>query len=116
LSKTLIIHCTVPSQELAKEIAHNLVSENLAACVQQLGPITSTYRWENKIQEDQEWLLLIKTNQTQYQTIETYLQKTHPYEVPEIIAIPITEGSESYLKWSVSIPFSLFFLSVFKIN
>ena len=94
-----IVLCTCPDKNTAKKLAHLLVSKNLAACVNILPGITSIYSWEEQIESVQEHLLLIKSSKNNYQTIETTLFKHHPYEVPEIIAVPIERGLPEYLDW-----------------
>ena len=83
----------------AENISKVLVTRRLAACAQVLGPITSTYWWEGKMETSQEFLVLIKTRKDLYPKVEKAILDNHPYDVPEIVAIPITEGSEKYLKW-----------------
>ncbi len=94
-----IILCTCPDKDTAKKLAHLLVTKQLAACVNILPSITSVYSWEGKIESVQEHLLLIKSSKANYQAIETTLFKHHPYEVPEIIAVPIERGLPEYLDW-----------------
>ncbi|MDP2901746.1 MAG: divalent-cation tolerance protein CutA [Methylovulum sp.] len=94
-----IIFCTCPNKDTAKKLAHLLVTKQLAACVNILPGITSVYSWEGQIESVQEYLLLIKSSKANYQTIETTLFKHHPYEVPEIIAVPIERGLPEYLDW-----------------
>ena len=76
-----------------------VVEAGLAACVSRVGPINSTYRWQGAIQDEPEVLLVIKTVIPRYSELEMRLKSLHPYEVPEIIALPIVAGSRSYLKW-----------------
>lgn len=90
---------TAEREEDAKRIARRLVEDRLAACVQVLGPIQSTYWWQGKIETAQEWQCLAKTRRELYPAIERTIQEVHPYEVPEILAVPIVAGSRSYLKW-----------------
>lgn len=94
-----LILCTCPDKDTAKKLARLLVSKKLAACVNILPGITSIYSWEEQIESVQEHLLLIKSRKDQYQTIETTLFKHHPYEIPEIIALPIERGLPEYLDW-----------------
>jgi len=94
-----IIFCTCPDRDTAKKLAHLLVTKKLAACVNILPGITSIYTWEEQIESVQEHLLLIKSSKDNYQTIETTLFKHHPYEIPEIIAVPIERGLPEYLDW-----------------
>lgn len=98
-SSALVVFCTCPDQAVADHIAATLVDERLAACVNLVAGITSIYRWENQVQRDSEYLLIIKTRQAVYPRLETRLQQLHPYEVPEIIALPIQAGAAAYLHW-----------------
>jgi periplasmic divalent cation tolerance protein len=93
------ITTTTETKEQAQIIARYLVEEKLAACVQILGPIASTYRWKGKIETAEEWLCLIKTRGSLYVQVEEAIIKLHPYETPEIIATPITDGSLAYIAW-----------------
>ena len=90
---------TTDSKENAENIAKSLLESKLAACVQIIGPITSLYWWEGKIETAQEFLCLIKTKKEVYNEVEKAIKKVHTYTVPEIIACPITQGSTDYLKW-----------------
>jgi periplasmic divalent cation tolerance protein len=94
-----IIFCTCPDKESAEKIAHLLVAGKLAACVNILPGITSIYTWKEQIELIQEHLLLIKFNKDNYQAIETSIRSHHPYELPEIIAVPIEHGLPEYLHW-----------------
>jgi len=90
---------TCGSEEQAANIAHLLVEERLAACVNILPPVRSIYRWEGKIWDEKEWMLVIKTQQKRFEALQTKVKSLHSYSVPEIIALPIVEGSGFYLKW-----------------
>jgi len=94
-----IIFCTCPDQDTAKKIARLLVANNQAACVNILPGITSIYRWQGQLESAQEHLLLIKAHKDHYPAIETTLRAHHPYELPEIIAVPIERGLPEYLNW-----------------
>lgn len=94
-----IILCTCPDQESAEIIARLLVERNLAACVNIIPGITSIYRWQEQIESAQEHVLLIKSNKNSYQVVESTILQNHPYELPEIIAIPIEQGLPDYLHW-----------------
>ena len=83
----------------AQAIARALVEQRLAACVQVLGPVTSTYWWEGKVETNHEWQIWIKTRRDLYEQIEQAIRQLHSYAVPEIVAIPIVAGSESFLAW-----------------
>ena len=90
---------TTERKQDAEAIARALVEERLAACVQVLGPITSTYRWEGEIETGQEWQCWAKSRRELYGRIEGTIVRLHPYEVPEILAVEIVAGSPSYLAW-----------------
>ncbi len=99
MSDALQVHTTVDDRELAEHIAGELVSRQLAACVQIVGPITSVYRWHGKVETSTEWLCLIKTTRARYAALEAAISRLHRYEVPEIVAVAIEDGSASYLDW-----------------
>jgi len=90
---------TTARKEDAEAIARSLVEDRLAACVQLVGPVTSTYRWEGKIETGQEWQIWAKTGRTLYDRVEQAIRRLHPYEVPEILAVPVVAGSQGYLAW-----------------
>jgi len=98
----ILILVTAGSEPEAEKIARALVEERLAACVNIISPIRSIYRWEGKVQDDHEWLLVIKTQATHFAAIEARVKALHSYQVPEVIALPIVAGSEQYLGWLVS--------------
>jgi periplasmic divalent cation tolerance protein len=95
----LIVLCTCPDDAAARRIARVLVEEGLAACANALPGVVSTYRWQGDIHEDQEVLLLIKSNVTAYEALEARIRALHPYELPEVVAVPIVRGSTAYLSW-----------------
>jgi periplasmic divalent cation tolerance protein len=90
---------TVASQADAERIAAALVAERLAACVQIAGPITSTYRWQGAVEQASEWYCHCKTTRARYPALEARLRQLHPYEIPEIIAVPIVAALPAYLAW-----------------
>ena len=90
---------TTDKKEDAERIARRLVETRLAACVQIMGPITSIYRWKGKVETAGEWLCLIKSRQENYGAIERSIRSLHAYEIPEIMAVPVTAGSRDYLDW-----------------
>lgn len=94
-----IIFCTVPQLDFAQKFARELVTQKLAACVNILPAMTSVYAWQGEIETAQEHLLIIKAQAKQYSAIENWLKSNHPYEVPEIVALPITQGLPDYLNW-----------------
>jgi periplasmic divalent cation tolerance protein len=98
-TKFIILYCTVPDKDTAEMISENLVKEKLAACCNIVSGLKSVYRWEKKVQSDNELLLIIKTRSSLYSEIETRIKDLHPYTVPEIIALPLINGSVEYLNW-----------------
>lgn len=90
---------TTEKREDAERIARTLVEARLAACVQVLGPITSTYRWKGAIETAQEWQCVAKSRVERFDKIDEAVRAVHPYDVPEILAVPITAGSRAYLEW-----------------
>ncbi len=94
----IVVYVTVPAGELAKEMAAILVNERLAACVS-ICKVDSIYRWEGEVTVDAEELLTIKTTRAMFDRLKERVGELHGYDVPEIIALPIEAGSESYLGW-----------------
>ena len=90
---------TTESKAQAGAIARALLEERLAACVQVVGPITSRYWWGGAIEEAEEWLCLIKTSAEAFERLERAIKAAHPYDVPEILAVPVVAGSGDYLAW-----------------
>jgi periplasmic divalent cation tolerance protein len=99
MSEYIQVVTTTERREDADRIARMLVDERLAACVQVVGPISSTYRWQGTIETAQEWQCWVKSRRDLYGQIEQAIRRIHPYEVPEILAVPVLEGSASYLAW-----------------
>jgi periplasmic divalent cation tolerance protein len=87
------------SEEEARRIASLLVERRLAACVQVVGPIAGTYRWDGQVEQAQEWQCLAKTTAALYRQVEAAIRESHSYDEPEIIALPILAASEGYLAW-----------------
>ncbi len=90
---------TTGTQEVVREIASALVELRLAACVQIVGPIESVYRWQGKVETATEWQCWIKTRRELFQKVEQAIRDRHSYDVPEILAMPVLEGSDPYLEW-----------------
>jgi periplasmic divalent cation tolerance protein len=99
MSEYIQITTTTGTRHDAEQIASELVSRRLAGCVQITGPIASTFRWQSKIESAEEWMCTVKTSRAQLAAIQKLFDEIHPYEVPEVIATPIVDGSEAYLKW-----------------
>ncbi|MFM7574569.1 MAG: divalent-cation tolerance protein CutA [Snowella sp.] len=93
-----VVLVTAASQAEATAIATMLIEEKLAACVN-VFPVQSIYQWQGRIQQESEFQLIIKTNLAKFSALSSRIQEIHSYEVPEIIALPIVSGSESYLAW-----------------
>lgn len=99
MTQTIITLCTCPDKDTAEKVARLLVEENLAACVNILPNIKSIYSWQGQIETAEEHLLIIKSPLGSYQAIENAILSQHPYELPEIIAIPIEHGFSEYINW-----------------
>lgn len=95
----LIVITNCPDAAVAERIARALVENRLAACVNQLPPVTSTYRWQGAIESAVEVTLLIKCTRDRYPAVEEAIRQMHPYQVPEIVAVPVVAGVASYLRW-----------------
>ncbi len=95
----IIVFATCGSEGEALKIANSLVEERLAACVNLISPVRSIYRWEGKIWDEKEWILIIKTQKERFGELERKVKSLHSYSVPEIIGLPIVEGASSYLEW-----------------
>ena len=99
LTDALVVLVTAPTAERAAEIARALVEERLAACGNVLAGVRSIYRWEGKVQDDQEVLLLLKTTRDRFEALRERVVALHPYQVPEVIALAVETGSAPYLAW-----------------
>jgi periplasmic divalent cation tolerance protein len=98
-SAVLLVMSSLPDQAAAQQLAHTLIERRLAACVSVLPPCTSVYRWQGRVDEAAEVPVLIKTTAGCYAELESALRALHPYELPEIIAVPVTHGLPAYLDW-----------------
>ena len=94
-----LVLCTCPDEEIAINIAENIVAQKLAACVNVMPAVYSVYQWQNNVESAKENMLLIKTTKEKYSALEQVICSLHPYEVPEIIALDINSGLPDYLKW-----------------
>jgi len=95
----LVCYCTCPDAEVARRLAEGLVNDGHAACVNLVPGVTSVYRWQGKIEAEPEVLLIIKTDLAHYPALEASVRATHPYELPELLAVPVATGSGPYLAW-----------------
>ena len=98
-SEFVMIYCTCPDEQTAASIAIRIVEQGLAACVNQVPGLTSVYKWEGEMKTGTEVLLLIKTTTERCAQLMSELAEIHPYELPEVIAVPITMGHQPYLEW-----------------
>ena len=95
----LLVFTNVPNRDVAAQIAEALVGKRLAACVNVLAGCTSIYRWQGEIERSEEIPVLIKTRAVRFPEVEATIRHLHPYELPEIIAVPVTQGLPEYLQW-----------------
>ena len=100
---TLLVMTTCPDEAHAESLSIHLIESGLAACINRLPGISSVYRWEGQLKQGTEVLLLIKTAASQWDALEAAIKSNHPYELPEIIAVPITMGHKPYLDWIQSV-------------
>lgn len=98
-SQILLILTNLPDEASARALATSLINDRLAACVNILAPCRSVYRWQGQVENGEEIPLLIKTSEARYADLERAIRARHPYELPEIIAVPIAHGLPEYLAW-----------------
>ena len=99
MTEALLVLTNCPDEHFADRIALALVEQRLAACVNRLAPVQSVYRWQGNVERATEVPLLVKTTRERYGDVEQAIRHLHPYDVPEIIALPITAGYAAYLRW-----------------
>jgi periplasmic divalent cation tolerance protein len=97
--EALVVYITAPNEEEGAKIARTLVEERLAGCVNIVRPIRSIYRWQENIEDDTEVLMIVKTQKKLFTSLNSRVKELHSYTVPEVIAVPVVDGSEDYLKW-----------------
>jgi periplasmic divalent cation tolerance protein len=90
---------TLPDRETAHRLGRRLVEERLAACAQVVGPVSSVYWWQGEVESAGEWYCHLKTTASRVEDLITRIRELHPYETPEIVALPVAEGDEAYLRW-----------------
>jgi len=100
-TEVIITFVTAPDKLTANNLASELVEERLAACVNVIPGVTSHYRWEGKVCTDSELLLIIKTEKSKFSAVKDFILSKHPYDLPEIIAVDITDGFSGYLNWVI---------------
>ena len=99
MTDKIVVLNTCASAEEAERLARSLVDDRLAACVTLIRPVRSFYRWKGEVSDSIEWLLVIKTSRPLFAALRTAIESAHSYEVPEILALPVIEGSANYLSW-----------------
>jgi len=99
MQEFIIVYVTAGSPAEGDHLARALVDERLAACVNRIATVQSVYRWEGKLEQSEEQLLIIKTQRRLFAALEKRVRELHSYSVPEIVALPIIEGSQDYLRW-----------------
>lgn len=97
----IVVYCTVPNKKLAKDITKVIMRHKLAACISMIENVKSTFSWDGELCEEKEVLLMIKTRRANYGKVKLVIEDMHSYSVPEIIALPIVDCSEDYLKWLI---------------
>ena len=97
----VVIYCTVPNKKIAKDITKVLMKHTLAACVSMVDNVRSGFSWDGEVCEEKEIMLMIKTRRAHYGKVKLVIEDIHSYSVPEIIALPIVDCSEDYLRWLV---------------
>ncbi|XVX20755.1 divalent-cation tolerance protein CutA [Actinomycetota bacterium] len=99
MTQTLEVHISAPDSATAERLARLLVEERLAACAQVLPDMTSYYRWDGVVQADPECLILVKTTAARFDELAARVEQEHPYETPEVVAVPIVAANEAYAAW-----------------
>jgi periplasmic divalent cation tolerance protein len=99
MTEYIIVLITAPNEEESASIGHALIGERLAACVNMIRSVRSIYRWQGRIEDEQEVLMIIKTKRVLFERLQERVKELHSYAVPEIIAFPLVDGNEAYLNW-----------------
>ena len=99
MSRYAVVFCTAGSEVEAAGIARALVDRRLAACVNVLPGVNSTYRWQGVVRTDAEWLLIVKTSRDRFEEVRVAIRELHSYEIPEIVMLDIEDGDAAYLAW-----------------
>jgi len=99
MTDKIVVFTTCGSEEEAHKLASILIEKHLAACVNITAPVTSVYRWKGAVEKASEWMLVIKTRRELFDALRVLLESAHSYELPEVLALPVVEGSPTYLAW-----------------
>jgi len=98
-NKVIMVFTTCPDTALARQFGQHLVSAGMAACVNLVPGVSSIYRWQGDVQEDQEVMMIIKTVQARLAEVTAWIEQNHPYDLPEVMAMPVEDGLNGYLQW-----------------
>ncbi|HEY3838430.1 MAG TPA: divalent-cation tolerance protein CutA [Bryobacteraceae bacterium] len=99
MTDKIVVFTTCGSEEEARRLASALIEKRMAACVNITSPVTSVYRWKGALEQSQEWMLIIKSCRARFEELRHVLEAAHSYELPEVLALPVVEGSPNYLSW-----------------
>ncbi len=99
MTEKIVVISTCGSEEEAVRIAKKLVEGHLAACVNLVPRVRSFYRWQGRVEDATEWMLIVKTSRFRFEALRTVLEAAHSYELPEVLALPVVDGSPNYLAW-----------------
>jgi periplasmic divalent cation tolerance protein len=99
MTDKIVVFTTCGSAEEAQRLAAALIEKHLAACVNITAPVTSVYRWKGAIEKSEEWMLVIKSRRERFEELRVMLEGAHSYELPEVLALPVVDGSPNYLAW-----------------
>jgi periplasmic divalent cation tolerance protein len=99
MTDKIVVFTTCGSEEEARTLASALIEKRMAACVNITSPVTSVYRWKGVLEQTQEWMLIIKSRRERFEELRHVLETAHSYELPEVLALPVVEGSPNYLTW-----------------
>ena len=94
-----MVFCTFPDPDIASRVAREAVEQRYAACANLVIGVQSIYRWQGTLEQATETLVIYKTSAARYPELEAFLSRSHPYEVPEIVSLPLSDGSKAYLQW-----------------
>lgn len=98
-NKIIMVFITCPDEAIARQFGQHLVGAGLAACVNVVPGVSSIYRWQDKVQQDQEAMMMIKTAAERLPEITAWIRQNHPYDLPEVVAVPVVAGHDGYLQW-----------------
>jgi periplasmic divalent cation tolerance protein len=99
MTNKIVVFSTCGSEAEAERLARHLVGERLAACVNVVAPVRSFYRWQGVVENAEEWMLVIKSSRDLFARLRVVLEAAHSYELPEVLAVPVVEGSPTYMRW-----------------